>query len=84
MPGDCHYLEGNVNAQRRVEAARSHLETIGLKGQRLQMINVSSAMAGQFAFAAAEMTAEIQSLGPSPLRASFIEGQKEARNVHNP
>lgn len=84
MPGDCHYLEGNVNAQRRVEAARSLLEAIGLKTQRLQMINVSSAMAGQFAFAAAEMTAEIQTLGPSPLRASFIEGQKEARNVHNP
>jgi hypothetical protein len=32
------------------------------------MINVSSAMGGQFAFAAAEMTAEIKQLGPSPLR----------------
>jgi len=32
------------------------------------MINISSAMAGEFAFAAAEFTAEIQRLGPSPLR----------------
>lgn len=32
------------------------------------MINVSAAMAGQFAFAAAELTAEIERLGPSPLR----------------
>jgi hypothetical protein len=31
------------------------------------MINVSSAMGGQFAFAAAEMTAEIKQLGPSPI-----------------
>ena len=44
------------------------LEQIGLEGQRLQMINISSAMAGQFAFAAAELTAEVQRLGLSPLR----------------
>jgi hypothetical protein len=31
------------------------------------MINISSAMAGQFAFAAAEITAEIQRIGPNPL-----------------
>jgi hypothetical protein len=31
------------------------------------MINVSSAMAGQFAFAAAEFSSEVQRLGPSPL-----------------
>jgi hypothetical protein len=44
------------------------LEEIGLEGRRIQMINISSAMGGQFAFAAAEMTAEIKQLGPSPLR----------------
>lgn len=32
------------------------------------MINLSSAMGGQFAFSAAEMTAEIKRLGPNPLR----------------
>jgi hypothetical protein len=31
------------------------------------MINLSSAMGGQFAFSAAEMTAEIKRLGPNPL-----------------
>ncbi|OGO67832.1 MAG: hypothetical protein A2Z37_07980 [Chloroflexi bacterium RBG_19FT_COMBO_62_14] len=46
------------------------LEAIGLQGQRLQMINLSSAMAGQFAFAAAEITAEVSRLGPTPLRAN--------------
>jgi coenzyme F420-reducing hydrogenase delta subunit len=34
------------------------------------MINLSSAMGGQFAFSAAEMTAEIERLGPNPLRKS--------------
>jgi len=51
-----------------VEGARRLLDQIGLGGRRLQMINISSAMGGQFAFAAAELTAEIQRLGPSPLR----------------
>lgn len=53
-----------------MEYTRGLLEGIGLEGRRLQMINISSAMAGQFAFAAAELTAEIERLGPSPLRRS--------------
>jgi len=32
------------------------------------MINLSSAMGGAFAWAAAEMTAEIKRIGPNPLR----------------
>jgi len=47
---------------------RKLLEEIGLHGQRIQMINISAAMGGQFAFAAAEMTAEIKQLGPNPLK----------------
>jgi coenzyme F420-reducing hydrogenase delta subunit len=51
-----------------VEYVRKLLEEIGLEGQRIHMTNLSSAMGGQFAFAAAEITAEIKQLGPSPLR----------------
>jgi len=32
------------------------------------MINLSSAMGGQFAWSAAELTAEIKRMGPNPLR----------------
>jgi hypothetical protein len=44
------------------------LEEIGLEGRRVQMINVSAAMAGPFAFSAAELTAEIKQMGPNPLK----------------
>jgi len=44
------------------------LEEIGLKGQRVQMINVSAAMGGQFAWSAAELTAEIRQMGSNPLK----------------
>ena len=46
---------------------RKLLKQVGLEPQRIQMINLSSAMGGQFAFAAAELTAEIKRLGPNPL-----------------
>ena len=61
-----------------MEYTRKLLESIGLEGQRLQMINVSAAMAGEFTFAAAEITAEIRQLGPNPLRPNGICLQNQA------
>jgi coenzyme F420-reducing hydrogenase delta subunit len=44
------------------------LEQVSLESRRVQMINLSSAMGGQFAFSAAEMTAEVKQMGPNPLK----------------
>jgi F420-non-reducing hydrogenase iron-sulfur subunit len=44
------------------------LGEIGLEGRRIQMINVSAAMGGQFAWSAAELTEEIRQIGPNPLK----------------
>ena len=52
-----------------MEYVRELLESIGLEGRRIQMINVSAAMGGQFAWSAAEMTEEIRRMGPNPLKA---------------
>jgi coenzyme F420-reducing hydrogenase delta subunit len=68
MPGDCHYLEGNYNARRRIEYTQQLLDDIGLESRRVQMVNVSSAMGGQFAWSAAELTEEIRRMGPNPLK----------------
>lgn len=51
-----------------MDYTRELLEAIGLQAARLRMVNMSSAMASQFAAAAAEFAAEIEQLGPSPLR----------------
>lgn len=68
MPGDCHYLEGNANAKRRISFTQNLLKEIGLEPERVKMFNMSSAMAGGFASAASEMTKTIMELGPNPLR----------------
>ena len=44
------------------------LQEIGLEGQRIQMINLSSAMGAQFALSATELTEEIRQIGPNPLK----------------
>ena len=51
------------------------LAQIGLEPERVRMFNMSSAMAGEFAKAATEMSEQIMKLGPSPLRKTEIEEQ---------
>jgi len=43
------------------------------------MINISAAMGGQFAFAAAEITSEIERLGPSPFRIIHRNGDMQEK-----
>lgn len=68
-----------MNARRRVEFTRNLIEEIGLEGRRLQMINVSAAMGGQFAWSAAEFTEEIRQMGPNPLRDS--DGKRKEKSL---
>ena len=51
-----------------MERIKFLLEEIGLEPERVEMFNMSAAMAGEFVAKAEEMTARIEALGPSPLR----------------
>jgi coenzyme F420-reducing hydrogenase delta subunit len=44
------------------------LAQIGLEPERARMVNLSSAMAGEFVAAVTQMTEQVAVLGPSPLR----------------
>jgi len=56
-----------------VEYLQKLLDDIGLGARRLRMVNLSSAMGNQFAAFTDEMAAEIDELGPNPLK---INGQE--------
>jgi F420-non-reducing hydrogenase iron-sulfur subunit len=43
------------------------LDEIGLGGERVAMVNLSTAMGPQFAETVTAMTAKIQELGPNPI-----------------
>jgi F420-non-reducing hydrogenase iron-sulfur subunit len=68
LEGECHFLEGNLRARKRVNYVKRVLEEIGIEPARVEMFNLSSAMGPRFAEIAREMTQRIQKLGPSPLR----------------
>jgi len=68
MEGDCHYVEGNLFAKKRVNRVKAILDKVGVGGQRLEMFNLSAGMGGRFAEVAQEMTDRIRALGPSPIR----------------
>ena len=77
LPGDCHYLEGNLQAHRRIESTKQLLKQIGLEPERLKLINVSAAMGRKFAQEAASFTKIIQRIGPNPLKHSQPSSIKE-------
>ncbi len=68
LEGGCHYNEGNIRARERVEHVRILLEEIGLESDRVRMYNLTSGEATLFVEYAKEMTANIQALGPNPLK----------------
>jgi len=50
------------------------LVEIGLERERVEMFNMSAAMAAEFVTAATEMTERIAELGPNPLRIGETAG----------
>ncbi len=68
LKGGCHFVEGNLRAEKRVARAKNLLDKIGLGKDRLEMFFMSSAEGGKFSEVAREMTERIKKLGPSPIK----------------
>ncbi len=65
LEGQCHYLEGNTRAKKRVAYVKKLLAEVEIEPERAEMFNLSSAMGGRFAEIAEEMTDRIKKLGPT-------------------
>ena len=68
LEGNCHYLEGNLRAKKRILSLKKFLDELGINGERLEMFNMSSSMGTAFAEAASEMTNRAKRLGRNPVR----------------
>lgn len=66
--GDCHYLEGNVIAEKRAEAIELMLEDFGLEPERFRLEWISASEGDKFARVMTEMVDTIKTLGPSPYK----------------
>ena len=69
-PGDCHYLEGNLKAEKRAEAIKLLLEDFGLEQERFRLEWVSASEGGRFAQVMTEMVENVRAVGPSPYRSA--------------
>jgi len=67
-PGDCHYQDGNLKAEKRAEAIELMLDDFGIERERFRLEWVSASEGGRFARVVEEMTEELRELGPSPYK----------------
>ncbi|SDK34683.1 hydrogenase iron-sulfur subunit [Methanoculleus thermophilus] len=66
--GDCHYLEGNYKAAKRMFLLKSVLKNIGLDDKRLRMTFVSASEGAKWGMVMEDVVKTIKELGPSPLK----------------
>ena len=64
--GQCHYLEGNIRAKKRVAWVRNLLDEIGLDGRRLSLINMVSGDKSAASRTMDDVVKKLAELGPNP------------------
>jgi coenzyme F420-reducing hydrogenase delta subunit len=83
LEGECHYLQGNIRAKKRVTKLKKDFTMMGMEPERLEMFNLSSSEGPRFAAIATEMSERAYKLGPSPmkseLRAAWLAEHPEAK-----
>ena len=68
LEGQCHFLDGNIYARKRVEYLKTLIPKVNIDPERLEMYNLSAAMGPRWAEICREFTERIQQLGPSPVK----------------
>jgi coenzyme F420-reducing hydrogenase delta subunit len=67
-PPDCHFVEGNIQAERAVKMLKKLLALTGLEPERLGLLWYSPLEASSFARLAKGFSKDIEKLGASPLK----------------
>ena len=66
--GDCHYLEGNLKAAKRMFMVKRLMKSIGLDDRRFRMTFVSASEGAKWATVITDVVKTIKELGPSPIK----------------
>jgi len=71
-PGDCHYINGNFKARRRVKLLREILPRFGFDEGRLKLTWIGASEGVDFAKTIKEMVEEIKTLGPNQVKEQMV------------
>jgi coenzyme F420-reducing hydrogenase delta subunit len=66
-PGDCHYLTGNIQAERKIKLTRKLLNMAGIESERLLLDWVSAGEGERFSQVVRQFIEKMNQLGPFPL-----------------
>ena len=71
-PGDCHYINGNFKARRRVKLLKEILPRFGFDERRLKLTWIGASEGVDFAKTMREMASEMKELGPTEVRDQMV------------
>lgn len=71
-PGDCHYINGNLKAERRIAGVGEILEQFGFEKQRLALRWIGASEGPEFQRHMKAFVETIKSLGPSQARDCIV------------
>jgi len=71
-PGDCHYIDGNLKAEKRITALNEITKNFGLEEARLKLEWIGASEGPEFQKHMTEFVQEIKDLGPGQMRDRMI------------
>ena len=71
-PGDCHYINGNFKARRRIKMLKTILDQFGIQPERLRLTWIGASDGIRFAETMRAMTAQIKALGPGAAQLKMV------------
>ncbi len=71
-PGDCHYVNGNYKARRRLAVLSALLDEFGIGSERVWFRFISASEGALFARTVQDMVAHLRELGPNPARTLWL------------
>ena len=71
-PGDCHYINGNYKARRRVKLLKEILPRFGFAENRVKLTWIGASEGVDFAATIKEMVEEVKALGPNQTKIQMV------------
>ncbi len=66
-PGDCHYMNGNYRAERKIYLLKKLMQELGLESDRIEFSWASAGEGMRIVNLIKNFTKRIESMGPSPI-----------------
>ncbi len=73
--GDCHYMDGNHHAQRKIWLTHAIIERAGFDPARLRLEWISASEGDRFAEVVSEFTDQLTKMGPSPIKGERTDAE---------